>query len=111
MSPQVLQLATDQHLRLPFATCAQAASWRLLCTRGRLWITQSCSARDHMLKAGDVLVLPANVEILVGALESAEFKLEWPGILPVQPVSPWRARLALFSRRLWQQPSSCATER
>lgn len=111
MNTQTLQLKTDAHIRLPFTAFARTGSWRLQCGHGRLWITQSDSARDHVLKAGDVLVLPANVEILIGALENAEFKLEWLGVLPVQPVSVWRARLALFTRRLWQQPSSCAAER
>jgi hypothetical protein len=111
MKTQTLQLPADFHIRLPLMGgdvpgCHKEGGWQLLCTRGRLWITQSDNARDHVLTAGHVLRLQAGPQILIGALEAAEIQLEWCAELPLEIKPAWRLRASLFMRRFCQWPSS-----
>jgi len=60
---------------------------------GRLWVTQEGDSRDHILAAGQSMVLERGRLTLVQALEASRFELQTPALVH-HAGSPSRLELA-----------------
>lgn len=47
----------------------------LLCEKGILWVTQSGDHRDHLLAAGQNLIIKKQGRVLIEALQDVEFNI------------------------------------
>ncbi len=66
--------------------------WRvILCTRGKIWITQECDVRDYVLEAGDMFIVSQPGSVLIEGLGDASVQ-----ITPSLKRKPYRGDYPIF---------------
>jgi hypothetical protein len=71
---ETLPAGSARSLRLPRGETA-----RLRCLDGRLWLTRAGDARDYVLEPGGAHFFEDRDRVVVQALESAAYSLEYSG--------------------------------
>ena len=82
---------------------ADRRSVELTCTAGELWITADSLAGDHILKAGEHLVLASRSRVIVSALRAAEMRVSpCCGTVPIRRLASRCTAHILDRIRRWQ---------